>query len=193
MQYSIAHILLLHLVPFRNRIFRLLLNKLFTFILLNDLSIPDKSETFSKVIKSRHCVIYVVVMLYFVVIDLLSCRPDGPKIKCRWIFYQSWFTSISKPISRKRSDAALVIKTYRYFQGFLPFWYGFPFEQFTKQQNFGLVQIESICIQQIKGRPHDKTSPWEGKSHCGKRRKFCLQAFLSFSYNDFKTLLLQDC
>ena len=51
---------------------------------------------------------------------------------------------------------------------------------FTKQPNFGLVQIESLCRRLMKWKLKAEILFGLGKKHCGKRRKCWLPAFSPF-------------
>ena len=51
---------------------------------------------------------------------------------------------------------------------------------FTKQQNFKLVNIESICRQYDKCDQKIEICVWKGRKHWGKRRKCWLPAFSPF-------------
>ena len=61
---------------------------------------------------------------------------------------------------------------------------------FTKRQNFGLVQIQSICRRQNKFRLKIENCILEGRKHCGKRRKCWLAAFSPFPTMFSKVLLI---
>ena len=57
----------------------------------------------------------------------------------------------------------------------------FPFiSNFTKQQNFRLVQIQSICRRQNKSDSKIEICVGKSRKHCGKRRKCWLPAFSPF-------------
>ena len=56
----------------------------------------------------------------------------------------------------------------------------FKTELFTKQQNFGFVQIQSICRRQNKCDSKTEICFGTGRKHCWKRRKCCLPAFSPF-------------
>ena len=51
---------------------------------------------------------------------------------------------------------------------------------FTKQQDFGPVQIQSICRQVNKCNRKVRICFEKGRKHCGKRRKWWLPAFSPF-------------
>ena len=60
-------------------------------------------------------------------------------------------------------------------------------EPFTKQQNFGSVQIESICRQQNKSNLKIEICFWEEKKTCG-REKMLVTSIFSFFRNVYKRL-----
>ena len=62
---------------------------------------------------------------------------------------------------------------------------------FTTHQNFGLVQIESICRQQNTCKLKTGTLFGMVRKHCGKRRKCWLPAFSSGHSHVFKGLFLK--
>ena len=66
-------------------------------------------------------------------------------------------------------------------------------ELLTKQQNFRLVQIETICRWQNECGSDDDFHLWQGRKHCGKRRKCWLPAFSPFPTVFSEGFLPQGC
>ena len=63
-----------------------------------------------------------------------------------------------------------------------------PKDIFTKRQSFRLVQIQSICRRQRYFGSNTEFCLWEGRKHCGKRRKW-LPAFSTFHIMFLKVLI----
>ena len=66
-----------------------------------------------------------------------------------------------------------------------------------QRQNFGLVQIESICRPQIKCDSKTEICFGKGRKHCGKKRKCWLPAFspfpIMFSEGFLRVVKSWDC
>ena len=63
---------------------------------------------------------------------------------------------------------------------------------YTKQQNFGPVQIQSVCRQQNEHDRRTESCFWKGRKHCWKRRKCWLPAFSPFSAMFSKGFIYRD-
>ena len=57
---------------------------------------------------------------------------------------------------------------------------------FTKQQNCGLVEIESICRRQIECDSKTEISFGKGRKHRGEKEKMLVTSIFSFSHNVFQ-------
>ena len=101
------------------------------------------------------------VKVFFFFFFLTNKRTDGqtdrPKI-------------YALDLSMRRHEKSMKDTACQEYVSNISIWKSLP-NSLNKRQNFGLLQIESICRRQNKSGSNDNFCLWKGWKHCGKRRK----------------------